>query len=55
MSTVTGVLSLAVPANDGVVSFERTAGESSVTLGGAVSIVKSTRALVPGGFPSELV
>jgi len=45
--TVTGVLSVAVPLNAGVVLLERRAGELSVTWGGAVSIVKVCAAVVP--------
>ena len=47
-------MSLADPVNDGVVLFDRSAGESSVTLGAAVSTVKVTGSLTPAGFPSGL-
>jgi hypothetical protein len=54
MSTVTGVVSLAVPVKEGVVLLERNAGEFSVTTGGLVLTVKLTELLVPGGLPSGL-
>src|SRR6476469_6435298 len=55
MSTVTVVVSLAVPVNDGVVSLEGDGGCFKVTVGEAVSISKVTGLLFPAGLPSELV
>ena len=52
--TMTGVVSLAVPVNDGVTLFDGDAGWRSVTVGGAVSTAKVTGLLVPAGLPSEL-
>src|ERR1017187_4275842 len=54
MSIVTVVMSLAVPVNDGVRSFEGEGGRFSVTVGEAVSTSNVTGLLVPAGFPSEL-
>jgi hypothetical protein len=55
IATVTGVMSLAVPVNDGSVLFDRGfASGFNVTLGDAVSTVKETGALTPAGFPTEL-
>jgi hypothetical protein len=48
------VVSLAVPVNEGVVSFVRAGGAFSVTVGGAVSILNVRDSLTPSGFPSEL-
>src|SRR5438270_2216084 len=45
MSTVTASVSLALPVNDGVVSFDGVFGWSRVTVGEAVSIVNATAAL----------
>ena len=52
--TVTGVVSVAVPLNDGFVLFECDIGWSSVTDGAVVSTVNVTRVLSPVGLPSEL-
>lgn len=45
--TVTGVMSLAVPVNDGVVLSDGVSGGSNVTVGAAVSTVNVTGELVP--------
>src|SRR5438270_8143755 len=54
MSTVTVPVSLALPVNDGVVSFDGDFGWSKVTVGEAVLTTKVTALLLPAGFPSEL-
>jgi hypothetical protein len=54
ISTVTPVVSVAVPLNVGVVLLESVAGWFSLTWGDSVLIVKATELLVPPGFPSEL-
>jgi hypothetical protein len=61
ISTVTGVASLAVPENDGVLSFEGEACAANVTVGDCVSTSKVTGPLAPiggplapGGKPREL-
>ena len=48
------MLSLAVPAKDGVLLFDGVFGWLRVTVGELVSTVKVTGALSPAGFPSEL-
>jgi hypothetical protein len=53
ISTVTGVVSLAVPENDGVVSFDGEAGACSVTVGDCVSTTKLTGSLAPTEKPNE--
>jgi hypothetical protein len=55
MSIVTGVVSLAFPLKDGVVSFEGDFGWFNVTSGAAVFTVKATGALFPAGLPRELL
>ena len=52
--TVTVVVSLAVPVKEGVVLFDRRAGEFNVTVGAAVSTLKLLASLTPAGFPSGL-
>src|SRR5437773_475729 len=47
IAIVTGVLSDAVPENDGVVSFEGDFGRFKVTSGGPVSTLNVTGALTP--------
>jgi hypothetical protein len=54
MAIVTGVVSLANPVKDGVVSLEGDFGWFSVTSGDAVLTVNVTGSLVPAGLPSEL-
>jgi hypothetical protein len=55
ISTVTGVASLAVPENDGAVSFERGDGPVSVTTGDKVSTANVTALLTQVDWPIELV
>src|SRR6266436_1113622 len=55
MRTVTVVVSVAVPVNDGVALFDSLAGGSNVTFGDSVSMTKVTGALVPGELPIALV
>jgi hypothetical protein len=56
MSTVTSVVSLALPLKDGFALLDRNGGDFvNVSVGGFVSTVNVTGALTPGGFPSELV
>src|SRR5438445_754713 len=50
ISTVTCVSSLAVPENDGVVSFDGDGGASSVTVGASVSTTNLTGMLLPAAF-----
>jgi hypothetical protein len=52
--TVTVVVSLASPLNEGFVLFEGDGGPVSVTVGEAVLIVNVTLLLLPAGFPNEL-
>jgi hypothetical protein len=52
--TVTGVVSLAVPAKEGVLLLDGDGGELNVTVGGAVFTTNVTGLLLPGGFPREL-
>ena len=47
-------VSLAVPVKEGVALFEGDFGWLSVTVGGFVSTVKVTGALMPSGLPREL-
>ena len=47
MSIVTGVVSLAKPVKDGVVSFDSGVGWFSLTVGAAVSTVNVTASLAP--------
>jgi hypothetical protein len=54
IETTTGVVSLAVPVNVGVVLFESEAGWASVTTGGLVSTLNVTGWLTPSGLWSEL-
>jgi hypothetical protein len=55
MLTTTGVLSAALPVNDGVVLFEGEAGSLKVTTGAAVTTLNLTGGLVPDGISgSEL-
>jgi hypothetical protein len=55
MCTVTCVVSLAVPVNDGCVLFDSgLASGFSATLGDSVSTMNVTGALVPGELPIEL-
>ena len=54
ISTVTGEASLAVPENDGVVSFDLAGGGARVTAGARVSISKVTGSLAPMALPIEL-
>ena len=54
ISTVTGEASLAVPENDGVVTFDLEGGEVSVTVGDCVSTSKVTGLLTPVRLPIEL-
>ena len=54
MWTTTGVVSLPVPLNDGVLLFDGDVGWFSVTVGDAVLTTKVTAALLPSGFPREL-
>ena|SRR5947209_5801189 len=52
MFTVTGLVSLAVPVNDGVATFERCLSAGfNVTVGAVVSTMKVTGTLVPSGLP----
>src|SRR5437763_8092396 len=54
MLTVTAVVSLAVPVNEGVESLERTLTSwFKVTVGAVVSTVKITGTLVPSGLPAS--
>src|SRR2546421_11845564 len=55
MRTVTGSMSLALPVNDGVVSFDGDLGLFRLTVGGEVLTVNVIVLLTPGAFPSELV
>jgi hypothetical protein len=56
MRTVTVVVSVAVPVNDGVVLFDSgLASAFNVTFGDSVSTMKVTGALVPGELPIALV
>jgi hypothetical protein len=52
--TVTVVVSLALPVNDGVVSLDGDAMEFNDTPGDAVLTTKVTLLLLPSGFPREL-
>jgi hypothetical protein len=55
MRTVTGVVSLAVPVNDGCGLFDSGLTNGfKLTLGDSVSTMKVTGALVPGELPIEL-
>jgi hypothetical protein len=54
ISTVTPVVSLAVPLNVGLVLLEGVAGWFSVTCGDSMLTEKAIELLVPGGLPSEL-
>ncbi len=54
MRTITGVLSLAVPVKDGVVSLLGVAIEPSETFGAGVSTRKWIAPLVPGPSPNSL-
>ncbi len=53
-STVTGVVSLAEPLNEGVVSPDLGAGWLSLTWGEAVLTTNPIDALLPGALPIEL-
>ena len=53
-STVTGVVSLALPLNDGVVFPDLDAGWLSLTCGEAVLTTKPIEPLLPGALPIEL-
>jgi hypothetical protein len=54
MLTVTVVVSLASPLNDGLVLFDGDAGLFNVTVGEAVLTANVTLLLLPAGFPNEL-
>src|SRR6202050_1691642 len=54
MCTVTGVVSLALPSNLGVLSFDGDSGRSRLTVGGLVFTTNVTTPLLPGGLPSGL-
>ncbi|HWW90656.1 MAG TPA: hypothetical protein VNY35_07745, partial [Solirubrobacteraceae bacterium] len=54
MLTVTVVVSLASPLNDGFVSFDGDVGWFKLTTGEAVFTTKVTGLLLPAGFPNEL-
>src|SRR5438309_681189 len=54
MSTVTVSVSLALPANEGVVSFDGVFGWFRVTVGEAVLTTNVIALLLPAAFPSEL-
>jgi hypothetical protein len=47
-------VSLALPVNDGVVSFDGDGGLFNVTVGEAVLTTNVTLLLLPAGFPNEL-
>src|SRR6476619_6070846 len=53
MWTVTVVVSLAEPPNDGAVLLDGDCTGFKVTVGDVVSTVKATAVLAPGGLPSE--
>src|SRR5438105_2051189 len=54
MWTVTGVVSLAEPLNDGAVLLDGDFTGSNVTVGEVVSTVNVRGSLTPEGLPSEL-
>src|SRR5437879_5212922 len=51
MLSVTPVVSLAVPVNEGVALLDGDLGDVMLTVGALVSRMKVTGALVPSGFP----